>query len=118
MPTSSQAFAVVAHALGNVDPEDGGAVDSFYEHAFLVYPEAVRELIADFVISQTGVPSTEDLAALREAVKGLHDQDVLIMATMESVSTLVSIIGREADEKKSDTPMSARSGGSSHALHE
>lgn len=77
MPTSSQAFAVVAHALGSVNPEDGNAVDGFYETVFPAYPEAVRELVSDFVISQTSVPSTEDLAALREAVCELYDEAAL-----------------------------------------
>ena len=77
MPTSSQAFAVVAHALGSVNPEDGNAVDGFYETVFPAYPEAVRELVSDFVISQTSVPSTEDLAALREAVSELYDEAAL-----------------------------------------
>ena len=77
MPTPPQAFAVVAHALGNVDPEDRTAVGGFYEHVFPSYPDAVKELVSDFVISQTSVPSTEDLVALREAVSELYDEAAL-----------------------------------------
>ena len=89
MPTSSHAFAVVAHALGNVDPEDGMAVDGFYENVFPAYSEAARELVADFLISQTAVPSTDDLAALREAVNALYDKSPAgYLAAQQSIMEL------------------------------
>ena len=68
MPTPGQAFALVAQALGAVDPNDAAGVRAFYELEFPRYPESVRELVSEFIIGQTGVPSIENLTALTAAV--------------------------------------------------
>ena len=68
MPTPVQTFALVAYALGAVDPNYADGVCAFYELEFAKYPESVRELVSEFIIGQTGVPSTENLTALRAAV--------------------------------------------------
>lgn len=68
MPTPSRAFAVVAHALADVDPEDKVAVSLFYERTFTGYTQPVRELIADFLVGQTDVPSGQALKCLKRAV--------------------------------------------------
>jgi len=75
MPTPSRAFAAVAHALADIDPQDRGAVTMFYRRTFLEYPMAVRALIADFLVGQVGEPSAEDLSALSQAV-ALRPSDV------------------------------------------
>ena len=68
MPTPSKAFAAVAHALADVNPQDREAVTMFYRRNFVAYPMAVRALISDFLIGQTGEPSASDLEALMAAV--------------------------------------------------
>ena len=40
----------------------------FYRRKFVEYPMAVRALISDFLVGQTGEPSAVDLKALKEAV--------------------------------------------------
>jgi hypothetical protein len=68
MPTPSQAFAVVASTLAGIDPEDREAVSQFYETKFVKYPSKTRELISDFLIGQTHVPSDDALLALKQAI--------------------------------------------------
>lgn len=78
MPAPRRAFAVVAHALAAVDAEDREAVGRYYETEFTRYPNAVRELIADFLVGQSGVPSDGALAALKRQVETrLHPETAL-----------------------------------------
>jgi len=65
MPTSDNAFAAVAVALGGVDPNDGQAVQDFWRVDFLGMSAAAREIIGDFLIASTTAPSTAELHRLR-----------------------------------------------------
>ena len=69
MPTPPAAFAAVAAALsGGTDPLDAAAVEQFYRRRFTAMPDALRELVAEFLMAQTGTPAPEELAKLAAAV--------------------------------------------------
>ena len=69
MPTPPAAFAAVAAALsGGADPLDAPAVERFYRERFVAMPEALRALVAEFLMAQTGTPAPEELAKLAAAV--------------------------------------------------
>ncbi len=70
MPTPHRAFAAVAAALTQIDPQDRGAVETFYRRRFLEYPPEVRALISDFLVGLTSVPSKKELSRLKKVVDG------------------------------------------------
>src|ERR1700728_4760959 len=68
MPTPPAAMARVAAVLADVDPQDRNAASKFYQSRSSGYPTPVQELIADFLVGLTGLPTEAELRKLKEAV--------------------------------------------------